>query len=292
MNRFKNLGINTVNLSIQKVVELQLGRIEISLGKEKSYQDKLKRFYSDIDNAEALGIPYSIHLPVYVEDWYPYGYFSAFFIDEDKEKRNLSFRLLEDNLRRLKKCTPDYYVLHFPGIAKPCTDSSKFKKILHTSLEKIDALAKDYGVTICLEYFGSNKNFYICREWIEIINRYKNLKILVDTGHLYFSAIKNSFDFIESLKILVPNAYAFHLWTTKGKKAYCDSKYYNEYHHIAPHAEQNTKDGWAFNTVDIIKLLSKENKPLIIEPSILYGGEKYLIEGINSIKKIMETLGT
>ncbi len=290
MDKLKNLGINTVNLTIEKAVELGLGRIELSLGKEEDYQDKLRRFYFDINKAENLRIPYSIHLPVHVDDWYPYGYFSAFFIDENEEKRNLSLRLLEDNLKRLKDYKPDYYVLHFPGIAKLWENPPKFKNILHTSLTKINQLAEDYGSIICLEYFGSNENFYNCNEWIETIKRYKNLEILVDTGHLYFAAIKNGFDFIESLNTLVPSSYAFHLWTTKGKKAYCDSEYYNEYHHIAPHSGQNTKEGWAFNTEDMIKTLAKENKPLIIEPSIKYGGEDYLIEGINSVKKILEDI--
>lgn len=161
MGIMTNLGINTVNLEVEKAIELGFGRVELCLGKERLYEDKLSKFHDQIGRCKELQLPYSIHLPVYVEKWYPYNYFSAFFIDEDKEKREKSFRLLEYNLDKLKSCNPDYYVLHFPGISDSWKDTREFSKILDEALDRVDAIAKEYDVRINLEYFGSNKNFVI-----------------------------------------------------------------------------------------------------------------------------------
>jgi sugar phosphate isomerase/epimerase len=288
MNTLHNLGINTVNLEIEKALDLGLGRIELSLGKAEKYEDKLTKFKKNIDKIEKLKIPYSIHLPVYVEDWYKYDYFSAFFIDKDEFKRELSFRLLKHNLERLKCFSPDYFVLHFPGIDQNWDDKEAFYNVLLVSLERVQSIAKDYETKIYLEYFGSNKNFYDYSEWAKTIKNYDNLGILTDTGHLYFASIINRFDFLEALKVLADNSEAFHVWTTKGDKAYCGSKYYKKYHHITPHENQSKKEGWAFDTGEIMKVLASKNKPVIIEPSIRYKGADYMIEGIKSIKKYFE----
>lgn len=288
MGIIANLGINTVNLEIEKAMELGLGRVELCLGKEKLYPNKLKEFYEKISRAEELGLPYSIHLPVYIEDWYPYNYFSAFFISENKEKRELSFKLLECNLENLKSCNPDYFVLHFPGISEKWEDQNEFSNILCESLDRIDAISQKYDVKINLEYFGSNKNFYDYNEWISKIGEYENLGILTDTGHLYFASIMCKFDFIESLKTLSDSSDAFHVWTTMGDKAYSECEFYKQYHHVGPHIDQIKSNGWAFDTEEVIKIIAKQNKPVIIEPSIKYNGRKYLIEGIKSVRKYFE----
>lgn len=285
METIINLGINVVNLEIEKAAQLGLKRVELCLGKEVQYTDKLRKFNETVHKAEKLRLPYSIHLPVHIEKWYPYDLFSAFFIHEDKNKRELSFKLLKLNLEKLKYCNPDYLVLHFPGISEKSMDFQGFSKILNESLARVDNLAKDYGVKIYLEYFGSNKNFCDYNEWISIIEKYENLGILTDTGHLYFASITCGFNFMEALRTLAPNSNAFHLWTTKGDKAYCECECYKKYHHIGPHIKQDKENGWAFNSKEVIKLIAKENKPVIIEPSIKYKGTEYLIEGIESIKK-------
>ncbi|MCT4566159.1 MAG: sugar phosphate isomerase/epimerase [Maledivibacter sp.] len=288
MGIMTNLGINTVNLEVEKAIELGFGRVELCLGKERLYEDKLSKFHDQIGRCKELQLPYSIHLPVYVEKWYPYNYFSAFFIDEDKEKREKSFRLLEYNLDKLKSCNPDYYVLHFPGISDSWKDTREFSKILDEALDRVDAIAKEYDVRINLEYFGSNKNFCDYNEWIAKINEYDSLGILTDTGHLYFASIMCGFDFIRSLEVLSCGSDAFHVWTTKGDKAYFDCYFYKKYHHIGPHIDQVKAEGWAFDTKKVIEIISNQNKPVIIEPSIKYKGREYLIEGIKSVKKYFE----
>lgn len=279
----KRLGINTVHLDMNEIIDLGLNRVEFVLGRGKSYEVRHREVMEGMKEAEMLEFPYSIHLPLFTFDWYEEDYLSAFYLDPDKEKRELSFKLLEENLIRLKEFHPEYCIIHFQGVYKFSQDEEKFKKLLNNTLIRLNELSVKYEITLLLEYFGSNYMFYKIDDWIKFINPYSNLGILCDTGHLYFSSIMHEFDFLEGLKKLSESSYAFHLWTTKGDKAYSDSEYYIEYHHIAANMTQKKNDGFAFDVKKVMDIISQYNRPIIIEASEKYQGRKYFLEGIRSI---------
>ncbi|MEA3423574.1 MAG: TIM barrel protein [Bacillota bacterium] len=279
----KRLGINTVHLDMEEIIDLGLNRVEFVLGRGKSYEVMHSEVLKGIKEAEKLKFPYSIHLPLFAFDWYEEDYLSAFYLDPDEEKRELSFKLLEENLIHLKEFHPDYYIIHFQGVYKFQQDEMKFKKKLDNTLTRLNELSIKYEIKLLLEYFGSNYMFYKIDDWIKFIVPYSNLGILCDTGHLYFSSIMHEFDFFEGLEKLAQSSDAFHLWTTKGNKAYTDSEYYIEYHHIVAHMAQKKIDGFAFDVKKLMDIISRYDRPIIIEASEKYRGRKYFLEGIRSI---------
>lgn len=275
-----NIGINTVNFPIEKIKEFGLGRAEVCLGRGESYGSRLKEGVRYIKYAEDKKIPFSIHLPLYIEKWYPYDYLSAYFLDPSEDMRKLALRLLEYNLEKLRGVKADYFVLHFGGIYENFHCEDKFKNWLDTALTQINKLAKQYKVKILLEYFGSNRNFAHYSDWIEELERYEFLGLLTDIGHLYFASIINHFDFDEALDILKEKSDGFHIWTTKGNEVYFKSDFYKHYHHVVPRRNQLTEDDWAFDTKVVVEKLKETNKPIIIEASMIYEGEDYFIEGV------------
>lgn len=281
-----NIGINTVNFSIEKIKEYGLGRAEICLGRGNSYESRLKEGLRHIKYAEEKKIPFSIHLPLYVEEWYPYDYLSAYFLDPNEELRKLALRLLEYNLEKLKGVNADYLVLHFGGIYDDFHNEVEFRKWLDTALTQINDLGKKYDAKILIEYFGSNRNFASYTDWIDKVDKYENLGILTDIGHLYFASIINKFDFNEALDILKERSEAFHVWTTKGDEVYFRSDFYKSYHHIIPRESQLRKDGWAFDTKIVLEKLKKMDKPIIIEASMEYEDESYFIKGVEECIKM------
>jgi sugar phosphate isomerase/epimerase len=236
-----------------------------------------------MDKCDKYNIKYSIHLPLYVFDWYNHDYLSAFFINKDKVLREKSFRLLKENLRKLQFKKVEYYVIHFPGVNHKDREFDEFEEVLEDSLDRVNQLAKQYNVKILLEYFGSNILFNDYNEWIIRIRKYFNLGILVDTGHLYFASKLVGFEFEESFNVLKKAAFAFHFWTVKGSEYYLNNEYYKKYHHIVPNLNQEKKDDWAFNTKDIFNQMIKENKPIIIEASNYYKGDIYYRESLKGL---------
>ncbi|MBN2259687.1 MAG: sugar phosphate isomerase/epimerase [Clostridiales bacterium] len=277
------LGINTVHLNIEEIMDLGLNRVEFVLGRGKSYEEMNREVLKGITLAEEINLPYSIHLPIYTFEWYQEDYLSAFFLDPDDDKRESSFRLLDANLSKLDVFNPEYYIIHFQGVYKFEQNHIFFEERLKTTLDRINEMAKKYKVKILLEYFGSNYMFYKIDDWINKIDPYSNLGILCDTGHLYFSSLMHDFVFLEGLEKLAAAADAFHIWTTKGDKSYSDSEYYTEFHHIVAHMNQRKDQGFAFDVDKMMDIVSRYDSPIIIEASEKYRGREYFIEGIKSI---------
>ncbi len=85
-------------------------------------------------------------MPVYVEDWYPYDYLTAFFLDPSEDMRQLALRLLNYNLEHLSANNPDFYVLHFGGVYDNLHREKEFDLWLKDALDGVQALAKKHNV--------------------------------------------------------------------------------------------------------------------------------------------------
>lgn len=286
-----NLGINTVHVDVNKLEELGLKRMEMCLGRLGTPEERFAKMMTDVNLAKEMGIPFSIHLPMFLSEDFVGDYLDVFFLDPDPVQRELSFKMLEENLIEMEKIGPDYCVLHFAGVYRKVRGPfDDFEEVLKTSLKRIDDLSRKYNVRVLLEYMGSNIRFSDYHDWIEMTRSLSHVGLITDTGHLYFASLIHGFDYMEALDKLASASDAFHLWTTKGDKTYSDSEYYQKYHHIIPHSEQIREEDWAFDTKDVFRRIARESKPIIIEASTVYKGKSYFYEGIASIISILESI--
>lgn len=279
------IGVNTVHFDLKSISLLGFDCFEVCLGRGMPYEDRLMQVESDMRRAHALGIPMSIHLPVYLPPNHLHDYLDAFFLDNDADKRQSAMDLLELNLEKLKGYPISHMVLHFPGIyPESYTSRSVFEERLEGALEAMDDLARKHGVRILLEYFASNGMFYDPKEWVENIGKYPALGILLDTGHLHFAAKMRGFTFEEAFEILLPVSEAFHLWTAFGDGVYGGNDHYCRYHHIIPDFSQTSKKGWAFDLVPVLTRIKESGRSVIIEASPTYGGTEHFLDRLRTIK--------
>lgn len=285
------LGCNSGHLSPQAIKDLGYGMIETSLGKQQAYDQMVEKNLSDLHQAMAIGMAYTIHLPVYLPPvWLgAHDFYDGFYLDPKAEMRALSFEVLEDNLKKLSSTfSPVYYVVHFPGIYPAETVYEEdFSTILHNSLSKMNDLANTYNVKLALEYFGTNYRFSHYKDWITALSAYNALEPLLDTGHLYFNCFRNGFDYDEVLKGLAPHCIGFHLWNVCGEGFYDQSEYYKKYHHIVPHLSQKRSEGWAFEPETVLPYLAQFGKPLLVESGQRFKGESYFVEGLKWIEELL-----
>lgn len=279
----KRLGINTVHLNMKEIVEMGLNRVEFVLARGRDYDVMLGEVIDGIKMAEKKGLSYSVHLPLYLFDWYQEDYLSAFYLDPLLEKRQLANQFLRANLEEMKEFHPDYFIVHFPGVYKFEQDPVLFEMRLKEALDQLDSIAGEFGIRLLLEYFGSNFAFWEIERWIEEISPYENIGILCDTGHLYFSSVMHGFDFYKGLESLGGAADAFHIWTTRGAGVYTDSESYKKYHHIVVNTDQRVEQGFAFNGQRMMDIIQRFDRPMIIEASERYKGREYFVKGIKSI---------
>lgn len=277
------LGINTVYIEGKIARDYGLERTEICPRKGGTRQERQKKMEDEIYFTDKENHPYSIHLPVYLFDWFKGHDLDAWFLDPQKEKADISLRLLEENLKRLENTGVEYVVTHFSGVYPHAQKTEDFQRRLTKALIKIEEMAKKYNIFVCIEYMGGNRGFWKPKDWIKETKNLSHVGILLDTGHLYFSSILNGFSFEEGFKTLLPIASAFHFWTIKGKKAYGESEAYRKFHHIMPRKDQKLSDGWAFDTETIFLRMAQTRKPIILEASKIYGGEDYFYKGIEEM---------
>lgn len=290
----EHLGCNSGHLSPKKLQNMGYGMIETSLGKQLPYERMVEKNLRDLDEAKERQMAYSIHLPIYLsEAWRcQYDYYDSFYLDPSPQMREMCFELLQDNLQTLSKhYAPSYYVIHFPGgYPKSVVYEEPFEEILRQSLERLEKLAQTYQCHIALEYFGINERFSSPEQWIEAIAPYAHLHILLDTGHLYFTCFKNQYDYDTVLHQLAPHCIGFHLWNVFGTGFYSDSESYRQFHHIVPHLEQQRKDGWVFDSKEVIAYLAQFKKPLIIEAGRAYRGDVYFEEALSAILELLRNM--
>lgn len=276
------LGINTVHTSINQANRMGFKHVEVCLGRTHGYRQANRHALAQLKRASTLGLDISVHLPLFIFEWYPFDYLSAFFLDRNVKRRELSFRLLEENLKRLNDYPVKYYVLHFPGVNHH-RQIDNFQQLLCGSLYRINKLAEKYQVKIYLEYFGSNHLFYEYKNWIDQLNSYSNVELLLDTGHLYFASEIHQFSYTEAFYNLSQVAEAFHFWTVRAGGFYKNNSSYKKYHHIVPNLDQRCEEGWAFTTEEIFRQMKARQKPIIIEASDLYRGREYYTKSIKEL---------
>ncbi len=272
------LGTNVTHIEPARALELGCQHLEVSLLWEADLVRAEANTISMIEKIEAMPCDYSIHLPIFSRE-YPYHVFSAYFLDDDKAKREASFLMVEENLTKLQHFHPVFYVIHFSGVY-PQRDPHCEGQLLSEALDRLDQMAARYNTRILLEYFGFNHALVIPESW-DLVNSYKNLGVLVDTGHLLFSARMHGLNFEQLFLGFIKTCAAIHIWNTGTDLGfYEESESYIKYHHMVPRFFQNSALGYGIDMSWIRAQLSKSEIPLIIEASVLHRDSGTLEEAI------------
>lgn len=313
-----NIGLNTVHHDIKSIFNLGMTRVELCLGRVEDRESRMAQVKDELIKLSSLKTPYTIHHPIFMPEFFKHDYLESFFLDKEENNREISFLLLEENLKFLRciidesseRKLPDYLVVHFPGVyPTPYMEEEDFARLLKSSLDRVSDMAQKYGVTLALEYFGSNIMFCEPEMWIKEIGKRKGITILTDTGHLYFASIMREFDFMEAYDKLLANSSGVHLWTTAGSKYFVEdesimeefskirphykivgskdvygaNEFYRRYHHVALSPNQLIEEGWAFDGMTVLEKAVDSGMPIILEATPYYGGTQYYIETIKKV---------
>jgi sugar phosphate isomerase/epimerase len=271
------LGISIHNVGIDYIVGKNFKRVQLchkfSGAREITSLIKLSKKHP---------IKVSYHAPVF----YQSDPTVTYYLNSNERLRRATFDILETNLRMAQSLPTDHVIVHFTS--KDIDDKISDKELYRLAEEsgyELNHLSKKYNIPIHLEYAGYNNRFNKFEDWIGVVNKYENLGICLDVGHLYLSCQLNNFDYFTGLYTLLPQVKSVHLWNTRGLDDI------RKYGHIPVHPEQTPKDGW----IDIeetlrIVLNYNGNIPIVFEPDFNYGGIEYAEEGIDWINELIYEL--
>lgn len=274
------IGTNVTHIAPQAAVDLGCEHLEVSLLWHQDLELAERVTVERIQACESTGVNYSIHLPIYTRS-YPYHVFSAYFLDEDSLRREASFKMVADNLEALSAFKPEFFVLHFSGIY-PKVAAEVATERLHLALARLDDLAAKHGTRLVLEYFGFNENMLGATQWQPILD-YPHLGVLLDTGHMLFSARMHGMNFPSLLRDFLPLTAAVHVWNTQQEPGvYEEAPSYMAFHHLVPRHHQRLENGYGIDMPWLYALLRElpGTVPIVIEASIRHASSGTLEDGI------------
>lgn len=161
-----------------------------------------------------------------------------------------------------KKNNGEFLILHTNEAKRK--DSSK--KEIEKKLDELLLLGKEIGVQILVENVGVGKNMIYSQREFEKLVLQKNLKVLIDIGHL----LANKWNLNEILETLKDNIVAYHIHSNDGEKDLHQSIFHG-----------------AFDGDKILKkiFLETPNSKLILEYSPITD-KKILLDDLKRIEEI------
>jgi len=232
-------------------------------------------------------LDWSIHTPLFQLDWYPQPPTWSFLCDEDRDKQELTMKMVTLTSQYAQELGAEYTIVHFPspGSETP-TNEDKVKDIARRNCNRLAELSIERKVNIHVEGVGASP--LINTEFLtSVLKEFTPLRYCFDTAHSNLAAIKYDFDLYDLYKQLIPFLGSMHLWNTRGRDDYL------AYRHVPVHPSQDPENGW----VDIARLLQSLNSlkgtlAIIYESEPSYpeelGGYDYR-EGVMWVKELLET---
>lgn len=137
----------------------------------------------------------------------PYRYFNIDCSDILWEELKLNF---VEALICCKKNNGEFIVLH----TNEAKRKESSKKDIERKLDELLLLSKEIGVQILVENVGVDKNMIYSQKDFEKLVKEKQLKVLIDIGHL----LANKWNLENLLKSIKENVVAYHIHSNDGEK--------------------------------------------------------------------------
>ena len=226
-----------------------------------------------INNIQRKGIKFGIHFPL------RFGISKlrdSQFLSLDEDIRRNAYKYIEEELEYIKNkgLRPEYILFHYPKPAILRSDFNmtnwrfadkseyiyeedypmdEFKKYSENLFSWLSEKSFEYNFIPVLEFDALNK--YICEDnFLEaLLEKYKAVKICLDTGRLHLqSKIDSDFNENEIIKRFAKYTEVVHLWNVKVSGNLENS-------HFPVLSDLKIEDGWA-PIENYLKIIIKENK--------------------------------
>lgn len=249
--------------------------------------EELPRLKRDIISHD---LAVSIHSPLIKLEWYPEPHTLSFLCDEERDKRDLTLKMIKDTMERVEDFGAEYVVVHLPSPASSDTlrlSEAKQKDIALWSCDRLAELSQRYKTAIHLEGVGPSP-LLTTDFLIEALRQFPVLSYCFDTGHIGLAAKRQEFELFEFAERLAPWVGSVHLWNTRGSDDYLT------FRHIAVHPSQNPEQGWV-DIAQLLHVLAQTNLdyPIILETTPSYPkalGDYDYRDGVKWIRQLVATL--
>lgn len=216
-----------------------------------------------------------IHFPIVPE---PLKCRDPLFLSPDAGDREASYRAFENELAIAARYDADYLLAHFPkpALLDRNADWSNwrfanahewmweeeypfetFARSCEEMFGRLSELQEKHRVKIILEHDAINKYLYEGTLLVDLLEKYNNIKLCLDTGRLHLQdKIDPSFDSFKFVEQYARYTYLVHLWDVK-----VSNSLEGGHHPVLP--GHKVEEGWA-DTARYMDIISAANKDVKI----------------------------
>ena len=188
--------------------------------------------------------PISFHVPFFRPVYFPYLGVTTFFLNDNPQKRDLSFKLIGSTMHYAKGWKADFVVTHLNWM-EDSKNKQKVIKLANDAKSRFCQLTERYKLPINVEFGGYSGFFHEPNQYVEFVADHHLLGICIDIGHTFLISKVRNRSFFKDIEIMAPYTKSIHVWNTK------DMDHCKKYNHVPVHPSQKTGDGW----IDIKKTL-------------------------------------
>ncbi len=232
------LGISNNAMEIESAENL----IHRGLGRAEFFDFSEERLRNLQDTIRAMADEgrqhFSFHSPIVRPAWFPWSGVTCFFLSENPDERELSFRLLDLTLKHAKQWQADYVVSHLTYGPSDTGDERIAERLAAEACARIAEMSARAEIPVDIEFAAYSDAFNDPGKFAAVIGAHPELGICVDIGHAFIGAMNRGRDFTYDIASLAGNARSCHLWNTTGAghtKA-------NSHTRLDP--SQRAADGW------------------------------------------------
>lgn len=189
---------------------------------------------------------FSFHVPVVRPDYFPHDGIQCFFLSDDENRREDSFRLLADTLELARVRGAEYAVCHLTYGRTDTRDPAAARRLARDACARMAAMSRATGVPLDLEFAAYTDSFHEPGPFLDALAPFAELGVCVDIGHIFLGARRRGRDYLDDIAALAPRARSMHLWNTTGPECHARR------HHVPLHPSQRPEDGW----VDVARALA------------------------------------
>lgn len=180
----------------------------------------------------------SLHAPMPRPGHFPYSGIACFFLNEEAEKREISFRMIQQTLALAREWKAEYVVTHLTYGPADSKDPRTAQRLAHEACGKLAVLSRSYAIPIYIEYAAYSSSFHQPRQFVSVVGVHSELGVCVDVGHAFLGARLRRRSYEEDLEILSRHVRSVHLWNTK------NMGHHQRYGHTPLHPSQSPREGW------------------------------------------------
>ena len=256
-----------------------LGHWQLFLCPEGSYREIAARIRRP--DAE-LSLHHPFITPFEGRDWHD----SSQFLDGDGQRREFSFRWLEDSLVKAVELEAEFVVTHL-NHGEGVDDLARARNLAQEAVERLEEISVEARVPIHVEFLGYHPTFHLPEEFVKALSGQPRIRLCLDSGHLHRWGQIRGGDVYAAAATLAPLVGSLHLWNVSSMDEYWERG------HVPVHPTQRVKDGY----VDVARILktvlaANPKAAVIFEPSVPAGMTAgFIAEGVEWVRGLVAAGG-